>query len=74
MVNETPYIGPEARRPDATPEQRRLDAEARWRVLVEKWKTFQDWQEVAFSEERPLGLWRSLMVGIYKAEMPLPRK
>jgi len=30
--------------------------------------------QVVFAEDRPLGLWRMLMIDIHGADMPLPKK
>jgi hypothetical protein len=72
VVNQVPYMSPEARSHRASSEIRRADAEATFQRLTEKWRIVPDWKEVVFAEDRPLGLWRMLMMELYSAEMPLP--
>jgi len=72
VVKGIPYISPEARLPNAPHDIIREDAEATFTRLIGTWRCVPGWQEVAFAEDRPLGLWRVLMIDLYGADMPLP--
>jgi len=74
VVQGIPYISPDARESNATREVLRADAEATFQRLADKWRCVPDWTEVVFAEDRPLGLWRMLMIDIHGADMPLPKK
>lgn len=73
-INQTAYQSSAARQPDATKEDRRLDAEETWKKLLPKWKAVPDYQELVFAEDKPLGLWRRLMIELFDADMHLPKK
>jgi len=73
-VNQTAYQSSAARQTDATKEIRRIDAEETWEKLLPKWKSIPNYQELVFSEDKPLGFWRQLMIEMYDADMHLPKK
>lgn len=73
-VNQTAYQSLAARQSDATKEIRAQDAEETWKILLQKWQTIPNYQEVAFGEDKPLGMWRRLMIELYESDMPLPRQ
>ena len=73
-INRTAYQSMAARQPDATKGVRRIDAEETWQKLLPKWKTIPNYQELVFAEDKPLGLWRCLMIELFDADMHLPKK
>lgn len=73
-VNQTAYQGQAARQSNASKEIRAQDAEQTWKILLQKWKTIPNYQEVVFAEDKPLGMWRRLMIELYESNLPLPRK
>lgn len=72
--NQIPYMSPEARMRDASKEIRAQDAEETWKVLVKKWRTIPNWQEVAFSEDKPLGFWRRVSIEMHEVNLPFPKE
>lgn len=69
---EVPYLPPEARRTGAPPEVKAAAAEETFRVLVSKWRKIPGWQQIVFSEDRPLGRWRRVAMEMHRAHLPLP--
>ena len=74
VCRQTVYQSAEARQPDATAEVRAADAEITYQFLVNKWQEVPNWQEVVFGEDKPLGIWRQLMVSLYNADLPLSKR
>lgn len=72
VINQTVYRSPEALRSNSSIEVRVVDAERTWANLVRKWRVVPNYQEVVFSEDKPLGFWRKVMIEMYDADLPLP--
>jgi hypothetical protein len=73
-VKQISYQSEVARQSNASKEIRAQDAEQTWKSLLQKWRTIPNYQEVAFAEDKPLGLWRLVMIKLYNSDMPLPKK
>jgi len=71
---QIPYETPDARLRNATREQRAASAEATWDVLLKKWRTIPGWQELAFSEGKPLEFWRELSNSVHGTNLTLPKE
>ncbi len=73
-IQQTAYQSFEARQRNASREVRALDAERTWMLLVRKWSVIPNYQEVVFSDDKPLGFWRKLMMDLFDANLPIPPK
>lgn len=68
---QIPWMSAAARAQNASRETRARDAEATFEILVHKWRTLPDWQELVFAPDRPLGFWRKLSMEMHGAQLPL---
>jgi|SRR6056297_693830 len=68
--NEVPYLAPSGRGPGSDPDQQVLAIEQTWRILVRKWRVVPGWQELLTDEQKPLGLWRRVVMELHHIKLP----
>ena len=72
VKNEIPYLAPEGRSRQATPEQIASAAHATWAVLQRKWRTVSGGLDLILDEAHPLGFWRKVMLELHHIDLPPP--
>ena len=70
VKNEHPYLAPEARGRQATPEQIGTAAHATWAILQRKWRTVSGGLDLILDEAHPLGFWRKVMLELHGIDLP----
>ena len=70
VKNEIPYLAPEGRSRQATPEQIASAAHATWAVLQRKWRTVSGGLDLILDEAHPLGFWRKVMLELHHIDLP----
>ena len=70
VKNEVPYLAPEGRSRQATPEQIATAAHATWAVLQRKWRTISGGLDLILDEAHPLGFWRKVMLELHHIDLP----
>ena len=70
VKNEIPYLAPEGRSRQATPEQIASTAHATWAVLQRKWRTVSGGLDLILDEAHPLGFWRKVMLELHHIDLP----
>ncbi len=70
VKNEHPYLAPEGRTRQATPEQISIAAQATWRILQSKWRTVSGGLDLIIDEAHPLGFWRKVMLELHGIDLP----
>lgn len=70
VKNEVPYLAPEGRSRQATPEQIASAAHATWAVLQRKWRTVSGGLDLILDEAHPLGFWRKVMLELHGIDLP----
>lgn len=70
VKNEVPYLGPEGRTRQATPEQIATAAHASWHILQRKWRTVSGGLDLILDEAHPLGFWRKVMLELHGIDLP----
>jgi transposase len=68
--NEVPYLAPLGRGQGSCPEQRALAIAQTWQVLVRKWRVIPGWQELLTDEQKPIGLWRRVVMELHNIKLP----
>ena len=74
LCRQTTWQSPASLAPNAGKLERAADAEKAYRIMTTKWREVPEWQEIAFGDETPLGRWRNLMIDLFDADLPLPRR
>ena len=64
------YLPPHLRTGDYTPKERASYYLMTWPYLKEKWKKV-DGLDAAFGSDRPLGVWRQVIQGLYDIKLKL---
>jgi len=72
LKHQIVWMDAPARQISASKETRAVSAEKTFAILVGKWRMLPGWQELVFSPERPLGIWRQVNIELYDAHLPLP--
>ncbi len=70
VKNEHPYLAPQARTRQATPDQIAVAAQATWAVLQRKWRTVSGGLDLILDEAHPLGFWRKVMLELHGIDLP----
>jgi transposase len=70
VKNEIPYLAPEGRTRQATPEQIAAAAHATWAILQRKWRTVSGGLDLILDEANPLGFWRKVLLELHSIDLP----
>ncbi len=70
VKNEHPYLAPQARTRQATPDQIAGAAQATWATLQRKWRTVSGGLDLILDEAHPLGFWRKVMLELHGIDLP----
>ena len=70
VKNEIPYLAPEGRTRQATPEQIAAAAHATWAILQRKWRTVSGGLDLMLDEANPLGFWRKVLLELHSIDLP----
>ncbi len=70
VKNGHPYLSPEARTRQATPDQIASAAHASWLILQRKWRTVSGGLDLILDEAHPLGFWRRVMLELHAIDLP----
>jgi len=70
VKNEIPYLAPEGRGRQATPEQIASAAQASWQILQRKWRTVSGGLDLILDEAHPLGFWRRVINELHGIDLP----
>jgi transposase len=70
VKNEHPYLAPQARTRQATPDQIAGAAQATWAILQRKWRTVSGGLDLILDEAHPLGFWRKVMLELHGIDLP----
>jgi hypothetical protein len=70
VKNEIPYLAPEGRGSQATPEQIAAAAQQTWTILQRKWRSVNGGLDLILDEAHPLGFWRKVMLELHGIDLP----
>jgi hypothetical protein len=70
VKNEHPYLAPQARTRQATPDPSAGAAQATWATLQRKWRTVSGGLDLILDEAHPLGFWRKVMLELHGIDLP----
>jgi hypothetical protein len=70
VKNEIPYLAPQGRGRQATPEQISAAAQATWNIIQRKWRTVSGGLDLITDEATPLGFWRKVMLELHGIDLP----
>lgn len=70
VKNEIPYLAPEGRTRQASPEQIAAAAQATWAIVQRKWRTVSGGLDLILDEAHPLGFWRKVMLELHRIDLP----
>ena len=70
VKNEIPYLAPEGRGSQATPEQIAAAAQQTWTILQRKWRSVNGGLDLILDEAHPLGFWRKVMLELHGINLP----
>mgnify|MGYP000477294206 CR=1 FL=1 len=70
VKNEHPYLAPQARTRQATPDQIAGAAQATLAILQRKWRTVSGGLDLILDEAHPLGFWRKVMLELHGIDLP----
>jgi transposase len=70
VKNEIPYLAPEGRGRQASPEQIAIAAHATWTTVQKKWRTVSGGLDLILDEAHPIGFWRKVMLELHDIDLP----